>query len=139
MSKKLRVGVIGYSSQGFDVNEARRIIRNIFNTFEKKEGKNVNIVSGLTNLGIPKIAYEESVKRGWTTTGIACKKAKEFNLFDVDNVMIKGKEWGDESKLLLDNIDILIKVGGGKQSEKELEKAKDMGIKTFSFKLNSII
>lgn len=37
---------------------------------------------------------------------------------------IYGKEWGDESELFLKNVDILVRVGGGKQSLKEVENFK---------------
>lgn len=89
-------------------------------------------------MGIPALAYREAVKKGWKTVGIACEKAKEYDLFDVDEKHIVGKEWGDESESFLDMIDMMIKVGGGKQSKEEAEKAKKMGKLVFEYELELI-
>ncbi len=133
----MNIGIIGYSIQKFNEKKAREMINNIYDSFEKHID-NLVIVSGLTDLGIPKIAYEEAVKRNYKTIGIACQKAKEYELFPVDEKIIIGEEWGDESNTFLKYIDILIKIGGGEQSKKEVEQAKENGIKVYEFKLNPI-
>ena len=117
MARTFRIGVIGYSAQAFDENDARLILRRAL------EGHALagrcEVVSGLTNLGVPRIAYEEAVKLGLRTVGIACKKATEHECFPCDEVVIIGEEWGDESPTFLASIDVLIRVGGGKQSASE--------------------
>ena len=49
----LRLGVIGYSAQKFDVKKARKIIKKEFNYFKRIYGNDIIIVSGLTAMGIP--------------------------------------------------------------------------------------
>ncbi len=46
-----------------------------------------------------------------------------------------GDEWGDESEKFLDSIDVLVRIGGGKQSMAEVKKAKEMGIKVIEHEL----
>jgi len=85
------------------------------------------IVSGLTNIGVLQIAYEEAVKRGWKTVGIACKRAEEYELFPVNEKIIVGQEWGDESPTFLDRIDLIVRIGMGTQSIAETEETKRRG------------
>jgi len=131
----MRIGITGYSVQEFDEKQARTIITNIFDELERKYGNNIIVVSGLTALGIPLIAYKEAQRRGWKTVGIACKKAYEFEIFPVDEEIIVGEDWGDESSTFIDNIDMLIRVGGGKQAHKEVEMAKKRGIPVIEYDL----
>ena len=121
-----KVGFVGYSGTKFDENKAKNVIKWIFDELEKYKDK-VEIVSGLTNMGIPKLVYEEAAKRGMKTVGIACEKAYENECFKVDKKIIKGNEWGDESDTFLRYIDVLIKLGGGIQSINEFEDAVKYG------------
>jgi hypothetical protein len=131
----MKIGIIGYSAQKFDEDKAREIINMLYDS--NKNIPNITIVSGLTNIGIPKIAYEEAVKRDWKTVGIACEKANDYEIFPVDKKIIVGDDWGDESNTFLNSIDVLVKIGGGEQSKKEFEHAKEMGLKVFEFSLES--
>ena len=119
------MGVVGYSTNGFDEDEAILLLINAFDMFTQGTS-DVEIVSGLTDLGIPSLAYYIAKHRSYKTIGIACKKAFEYDLFPVDEQIIVGDEWGDESKTFLNRIDVLIRVGGGKQSLKEVEMFKNM-------------
>jgi len=123
----MKVGIIGYSNQSFNKQKAREEIKRIYDELEDKHN-NISIVSGYTNLGIPKIAYEEATEKGWETVGIACKKASNYETYPVDKFVIVGEDWGDESELFLNSIDILVKIGGGKQSDEECRKAKEKNI-----------
>lgn len=125
----VRIGIIGYSAQDFNKLKAREIINNEYDNLEAKYGNNITIVSGYTALGIPKIAYELADERGWKTVGVACKKAQNFETYNVDKRIIEGEDWGDESDEFLNRIDLLLKVGGGEQSKKEIIKARKNGIK----------
>lgn len=91
----------------------------------------------MTNIGIPALAYQEAIKRNWKTIGIACTKASEYDLFPVDKKIIIGNEWGDESETFIDSIDILIRIGGGKQSLKETEIFKTLNKLVIEFDLKS--
>ena len=106
----LRVGVMGRSVQSLDEDQARKYLLEAFNPIKAKEGRNVEIVSGWLWLGIPGVAYEIATAFGWNTVGVACAKAKDYECFPCDRVIIVGDEWGDESEYFLNSIDLLIKV-----------------------------
>lgn len=127
--KEIRIGVVGYCPPTkFDEVKARLMIFNAFNQVNNLYPcASKSVVSGLTNVGVLKIAYEEAKKREWKTAGIACKKAENYELFPVDEKIIIGENWGDESQTFLDNIDIIIRIGTGKQSITETEEAKRLG------------
>lgn len=136
----MRIGVIGYSAQKFDVDQAEYALDSMIMGLSIKERRGfeeVAIVSGLTNLGVPAIAYHIAKCRGMKTVGIACSKAKNYDCFACDEVKIVGDNWGDESEAFLNDIDVLVKVGGGKQSLSEIEKAKTMGIPCFEYHLDA--
>ena len=118
----LRVGVIGHSAQAFDENQVRKYLIEAFKEIKGKEGLNVELVSGWSWLGVPGLAYEIATAFGWNTVGIACAKAKDYECFPCDRVIIVGDEWGDELEYFLNSIDVLIKVGGDKLSATAAEK-----------------
>lgn len=134
-NKACRVGVVGYSDDKFDKKEAKELIEKAFDKVKDEYGDNITVVSGYAAMGIPLLAYKEAVKREWKTKGIACKKADEYEKFPVDSFEIVGDDWGDESETFLNDIDVLIKIGGGEQSKDEAKKAKDMDLKVFEYKL----
>lgn len=131
----MKIGIVGYSTQKFNIEEAKRIIKKEFDKLEENYGKDIEIVSGLTAMGIPLLAYQEAKRRGWKSVGIACKEAFQFKLFPVDKQIIVGEKWGDESETFLNYIDILIRIGGGEQSKKETALAKKKGIKIIEYNL----
>ena len=134
---KLRIGVVGYSTKYFNKKDAQEKIERVIKGIIKKNKLPVSIVSGLTNIGVPAIAYKIAKEYGFKTVGYACKKALDMELFDVDKKNIIGDNWGDESEEFLNNIDVLIKAGGGEQSKKELKKAKEMGLDNFECDIDS--
>lgn len=137
--KDLFFGVIGYSTQKFDRVEAKEMIVSAFDKLEKQyKNHNMYCVSGWSDLGIPGLAYEEASRRGWKTVGIAPEKVKDYKLYPVNIQICVGSEWGDESNVFLDNINVLIKIGGGKQLNKEKNKAKQKGIEILEYDLKTI-
>ncbi|MGG6281840.1 hypothetical protein ACQ4M3_09740 [Leptolyngbya sp. AN03gr2] len=134
----LRLGITGYSAQVFNQESARIILSQYFDAVAST-GKEIVIVSGLTNLGIPAIAYQLAFERAWKTVGIACSKAVEFPCFPCTQVIIEGTEWGQESELFLQSIDQLIRVGGGNQALKETEAARRKGIQVIEFDLPALV
>lgn len=129
-----QIGVIGYSAQSFDIDKAQSILLDAYDMIES-EYNSVTIVSGLTNIGIPSLAYEEAENRDWKTVGIACSKARNYDCYPVDDEIIIGNEWGDESERFLSQIDVLIAIGGGDQTQKEIKKAKQYDIPTHKYNL----
>lgn len=136
----IRVGVAGYSAKKFDYSLASTLLAVAFKLVEDifKDEKEFSCVSGLTDIGIPALAYRYAKKKGWRTVGIACKKAYEDKCFDVDEKKIVGDNWGDESETFLDNIDVFIRVGGGKQSMEEEAKARKRGLTVLVYDLPAI-
>jgi len=128
------IGFIGYSAMKFDENEAKKIIKNIFASFDDNE--EYAIVSGATNMGIPKLVYEEANRHeNMSLIGVMCKDGYTCELYPCDTIIAVGENWGDESETFIDLIEELYKIGGGPQSEKELKMALDAGLPTYEFKL----
>lgn len=75
-------------------------------------------------VGVPLIAYNIAKKLGFRCIGIAPNKAKSLSCFNCDEKIFVGQNFGDESKKFLESIDILIKYGGGKQSQREYKEFK---------------
>lgn len=136
MGEAYRVGVVGYSAQRFEEVVARALIVKALDQIEEAErGRTFVLVSGLTDLGVPGLAYREADARGWHTVGVACAKAKEHKLYPVATTVIEGEEWGDESDKFLGMLDALVRVGGGKQSLAEAAEAKKRGLRVIEFEL----
>jgi len=129
--------VVGYSGQSFDEDQALDLVRTAFDTItDRYPQHDVTVVSGLTNVGIPAIAYAEAARRGWRTAGVACARAAQYNCYPVDEEpVLIGKEWGEESRAFIENINVLIRVGGGKQAHTETAMAKEQGKPVFEYDL----
>jgi len=136
-AKKFRVGVVGYSGKPFNKDIAKALLLIAFKVLgaEDKDKGEVVVVSGLTNLGIPALAYQIAKERGWQTWGIACKKAAEYEKFPCDQEALIGEDWGEESVHFLNNIDVLVRVGGGEQSMKEAKMAKEKHLPVYEYDL----
>ena len=131
--ERLRIGVVGYSAAKFNVGLAEKYLRQALSPFS--DGSEIELISGLTDIGIPALAYRIADEYGWKTMGIACVKATECQCYLVDRRQIVGDEWGDESRTFLSQIDILVRVGGGKQSISEEAEARKLNIQVISYEL----
>jgi len=131
----MKIGFVGYLSN-FDENKANAILKAIFeqlmNNYKSDE---IEIVSGATNIGIPKLVYEHAKKFGIKCIGVMCKKGYEYELFPCDEIYAIGNDWGDESEFFTSFIDALIRIGGGKQSLNEVELATKKGKIVTEFEL----
>lgn len=130
----IRIGVVGYSTQEFDRDRAREVIADQFDEIVDSadvEGTPV-VVSGLTDVGVPGLAYREAERRGWRTVGVACARADRYPWYPVDESVVRDEweEWGDESEAFLGRIDVLIRVGGGSQARAECVAARERGLET---------
>ncbi|KAJ4463006.1 putative Cell division control protein 31 [Paratrimastix pyriformis] len=120
----MRIGVVGFSQPDFDHGEAReklkKIIEEIIRGLPPGE---IEIVSGLTASGVPLIAYQIARELGLRTAGVAPSAAltHPYGCFPVDRKEIVGDTFGDESETFINQIDILVRVGGGMQSYREVE------------------
>lgn len=129
------IGVIGYSAQKFDNAIAKQYLEEALLPYKYE---NVELVSGLTDTGISSIAYRLADSFGWKTVGIACSKASSYTCYPVDRKQIIGNDWGDESSAFLDQLDLLIRIGGGEQSMKEVQDAKRLGIECIEYELPTL-
>ena len=126
----LRIGVVGYSGRKFDEdvarNELERILTEEMETRET-EPKRIEIVSGLTNVGVPKIAYELAARLGMKTVGISASRAltSDAGVYPVDKQIIVGQNYGDESEEFIGYIDVLVRIGGGQQSLDEVRMFRE--------------
>jgi hypothetical protein len=136
----MRVGLVGYSAQKFDQSKALEYISEAFDVVEELFGAETRhiLVSGLTNLGIPRIGYMEAERRCWHLVGIACRKAADYDCYPVHERFYIGNNWGDESARFLDSIDILIRIGGGEQSKRETALAREREILTIEYDLEAL-
>ena len=131
------IGVVGYCPPTrFDEPEARRMIKEAYNKIaEDHVGSDFVVVSGLTNVGVLAIAYAEAVRRGWKTIGVACERAMEHELFPVDEQVVVGENWGDESEAFLNRLDCMVRVGTGSQSIRETDAIRASGKPTYEYNL----
>ena len=137
--EELRIGVVGYSGQKFDEEKAKVILSEVYDKIDSQYGdKKKVIISGLTDLGIPALAYREAVSRGWKTVGIACSKATDYDCFPVDESEIVGEDWGEESETFVNRLEVLVRVGGGNQSMRETAEVKAKGKPVFEYELPAI-
>lgn len=134
--KALRIGVVGYSKRCFDPAEAARLVTLALDATDalRPEAPRV-LVSGLTDQGVPALAYREAARRGWRTAGFACGRANVLRCYPVDERTIVGRAWGDESEAFLAAIEVLIRVGGGPQSHREVAMARARGIEVTEYEL----
>lgn len=122
--KLFKLGVVGFSPPTeFDKRQALKMLIQGYDEFLKHNDLNRNdkiaIVSGYSNAGIPALAYRLGKRRGYHLIGFSAQQILNYDLYPVDEKIIKGKKFGNESPYFLRYIDGLLKVGGGKQSANE--------------------
>lgn len=134
----LQIGVTGYSLTSFNEATARKYIANGFTKIHTQHNAQTPvIVSGLTDYGIPALAYREADARNWSTRGIAPRQARLFPWYPVDSYTLRGDNWGDESEYFLREIDVLLRVGGGSQAVTEARLAATQNIPLYEYTLES--
>lgn len=129
VNKILKIGVVGFSRNQFDKATACQILDECFQTLtENYPDTTIKIVSGYTDSGVPRIAYQVAEKYDFIKVGFSARQALKVRsgLYPVDEVMLQGNRFGDESAGFVKYIDQLIRVGGGQQSRKEVEMFKQL-------------
>jgi hypothetical protein len=135
----LKIGFVGYSGAKFDEKQAQDIIDKIFKEINKlRQTEPIEIVSGATYMGIPAMVYDEASDYDFKTIGVMCKEGYECDLYPCDEIYAVGSDWGDESDTFIGMIDRMYRIGGGKQSLEEVQKAKKKGIPVFEYELPEI-
>lgn len=122
--------MIGFSYDIFDHVKVKALLNDALDEVVAIFDKNdIEIVSGWTDMGIPALAYRIAKERGWKTGGVACAGAVERwkedgkwikdDTYVTDWTEIVGKNWGEESSFFLENFDVLVRVGGGKNHNEQ--------------------
>ena len=134
---EVKIGVVGYSDESvYNHDIAKALVAVALDAVaDDTKADEYVLVSGLTDQGIPGIAYRMAEDRGWKTVGLSAKEAKQYDCFDVDEEIIVGEKFGDESEEFIGYIDYLVRIGGGEQSMKETEMAKKKGVKVYEYDL----
>ena len=118
MQEVISIGFIGYSDDNkFDHGRAKQIIADIFYVLgnkyctEDNMDVKINIVSGATNQGIPKLVYEEArtynaqYGEWFTVVGIMPFEGYNYELFHCDEIYVFGERFGDESHNFITGIE----------------------------------
>tara|TARA_R110001599_G_scaffold306849_1_gene513383 strand:- start:94 stop:537 length:444 start_codon:yes stop_codon:yes gene_type:complete len=125
----MKIGIVGYSSKKIDENMGTQLLEQEISkiVISHSKAESVEIVTGLTSIGIPKLAYQIADKRNYIKTGISAQQAYlvKCGVYPVDNEIIVGEVFGDESQTFVDYIDYLVRIGGGKQSAHEVALFKE--------------
>lgn len=125
-----KIGIIGSLKPNFDIEDAKeKITESIELILKYHPNKNYKIVSVMTNEGIPKHAYDigKDIYK-FNTVGYASKMIYQgkYGVYNVDEKQIVGEKYGDECDFLINNVDCLIRIGGGYQSNFEVEQFKNL-------------
>jgi len=135
----INIGFIGYSAGKFDKQIAQRIINEIFQEIsDKYKNEEIVVVSGATYVGIPALVYDTASDYKYKTVGVMCKEGYECDLYFCDEIYAVGENWGDESETFIDMIDVLYRIGGGKQSFHEVIMARNNHIPVHEYDLEEI-
>jgi hypothetical protein len=134
----IKVGFIGYSAGKFNKGDAFKILDKIFQEITEKYKGDIEIVSGATYYGIPAMVYDMASDYDYKTIGVMCKEGYDCDLYYCDEIFAIGENWGDESTTFIDMIDVLYRIGGGKQSLNEVKMAKAKGIPVYEYELAEI-
>lgn len=138
--KVVKVGVVGYTNPVFDKIEAWELLKKGFAQIKSDMKTNkLMVIAGLTDTGMSSLAYYIARQNNWNIGGIAPEAALEHKWFpmseDGDILIMSGIDWGDESPMFLDNIDVLLRVGSGPQSLYETQLAHKRGMKVYEYDL----
>lgn len=132
--RPLYIGVIGFSAQKFNIKQAFHFMIDALKQITEEHPNNeLIIVSGLTSMGIPLVAYIIADRMGFKTIGIAPKVSEQYSKYPVTKEIIKGDNWGDESDFFVSVCDVVIRIGGGDQTNEELEKFKEKGCDVYEY------
>ena len=136
----MKIGVGGFSRSQFDKKMAILKLRNVLEKLTiGKPPASIEIISGYTNMGVPRIAYRLADDMGFKTVGFSAKQALRVRagVYPVKEVILEGERFGEESQKFIEYIDILVRIGGGPQSRKEVElfkthyKGQDLSLMLF--------
>lgn len=125
----MKIGIVGFSSKHINEQLATTLLEDMICKIAAgcSSSEEVEVVTGLTNIGIPKLAYQIADKHKFIKVGISAQQAYRVKcgIYFVDKEIIVGEFFGDESQTFVDYIQYLVRVGGGKQSASEVNLFKE--------------
>ncbi|MDD5456229.1 MAG: hypothetical protein PHV30_04265 [Candidatus Margulisbacteria bacterium] len=124
---KLRLGFAGNSGRKTDVGRHKLILSSLMLNTNPKYHDLLENVSGMTAIGGVKSFYEVSNEMNISSSGIMSSKGIGYKLANTQRMIVWGSEWGSESEVFLQSIDILLILGGGGQTATEAALALSKG------------
>ena len=132
------VGVLGYAGRwertGLRgaalhplVAAARAALRDQLLALQAQHGPQLAMASGATNRGVLQLAYELCAELGITALGVAPEQVLNYPLAPMDYLLLVGRRFGDESAAFVRISDVLLLLGGGEQSEREIRMGAAAG------------
>jgi predicted Rossmann-fold nucleotide-binding protein len=117
---KIRLTFLGNSGKKTDLGRHEQILEQLLMGISPSVSQKVEGVSGGTYLGGVQAFYDSCAKVQISRSGIMSRKGIGFKIADVDYLIAYGPEWGSESKVTERMSDVAIVLGGGKQTESEV-------------------
>lgn len=145
MGKPLRIGVIGHTANNFDYPHTWKKIRQALLAAVEAESisptQQVIVVGNLLNTGVQGIAYTIARQRGWNIGAVFPKMATISPVtwfrpnVDGDFAIARGRSWGDEFGMFLRNVDIIVRIGGGRITDDQVNQAIAKGKPVYQYRL----
>lgn len=131
----IAIGLVGFSGsfkknkRSDAENVSRRVLsKEIKELIQTHSSASIFLVSGATNLGVPRIGYDIAKQHGCQNVGITAGCAIRYSIAELDYLTVVGKRFGDESNAFISTIDQLWVLGGGGQSLDECNLASKANI-----------
>jgi hypothetical protein len=91
MSQRVNIGFAGYSSgSDFDEMDTKAVIGGILSNLNSQQ---YILLSGATDVGLPKVLYEVAKKRSFTAIGITSWNAGKYEPAFMSHVLTVGNSW----------------------------------------------
>jgi len=131
----LFISISGYSSSSNGYLEDAVVVQHVFHTLAEHDIHASLVLHGGTRYGVPAVANTLATEYGLERIG--CMPARGlhspidvpdgYNQPPLDTMIIKGLDYGDETDIIGSTPDVLISVGGGSGSVREIEYALKEG------------
>ena len=124
---KIRTTFLGNSGRKTDLLRHRQILDKLIMGIPPHLAPKTEGISGGTYLGGVQAFYDSCKYMGINRSGIMSRKGIGYKIADIDHLIAYGPKWGSESEVTKRMSDIAIVLGGGGQTEKEVEMLASYG------------
>ena len=121
-----RSGLSGAALEAF-VADAGAALRRSLEAAKAEHGERLVMVSGATDSGVLRLAYELAAELSITSMGITSNRALRYRVAPMHYLIAIGSRFGDESADFVTLCDHFVVLGGGAQSRHECELALAQG------------